>query len=584
MSEASAPEEQPLLSAALEHCVALAARSTTDGIVITDMTGRTLWVNPAYERMTGYSCAELQGRSPGALMQGERTDPAVVAFMRSQRRAGQPFHTEVINYRRDGEPFVADINVFSVYDTIGKTSRYVGIVNDITEAKRVEEQIEHLAYHDTLTGLPNRLLFRDRLDVALLQAQRRQNHLALLAIDINRFKLINDSMGHQCGDLLLKEVAERLYNCVRKCDTVSRIGGDEFVLLLPDLIHSDDVHVVAKKVCAILQPAFHIEGRDIYLTLSLGASVYPEQGQDAETLMRQADIAMHEAKSQGRNSFQIFRDDLNRQASEHLALESGLHEALATDGLRVYYQPLVDLLTGRIVGMEALARWPHPVQGMVGPDRFIPVAEESGLIVPLGAWVMRTACAQLQAWRQAGHEDLHVGVNLSLRQFQQTNLVAQIAEILAETGLPPACLDLEITESLAMDAVEARIATLRELKALGIRLSLDDFGTGYSSLNYLKLLPIDTVKIDRSFMHMTTTDPRDAAIAQAIIAMAHTLHLRVVAEGIDDPAQLAFLRQERCDLLQGFLFSKPVPAEEMGRLLRENVTLETVIAALPKAA
>src|SRR5260221_5659867 len=424
-------------------------------------------------------------------------------------------------------------------------------------------EIEHLAYHDALTGLPNRPLFVDRLIVALAQAGRADQKLAVFFLDLDRFKDINDSLGHSIGDSLLKAVAERIRRCVREGDTVASLGGDEFTLLIPRVEQVEDVAKIAQKVIETLKIPFVINEQELFLTTSIGISLFPNDGIDPETLVRNADSAMYRAKEQGRDNYQLYAPAMNARALERLALENMLRRALKQKELVVYYQPLIDLASGSIFGVEALVRWEHPERGLLLPAPLVSAAGGSGLIIPIGDWVLRTACRQACIWNKRLDSELTVSVILSARQFSQPDLVAQVRSALQETGLRPELLELEITESNAMQNAENTIHTLRELKDAGVRISMDDFGTGYSSLNYLKRFPIDTLKLDQSFVRDVATDARDAAIVSAVIAMAHSLDLKVVAEGVETAEQLAFLRQRHCDTIQGFYFSAPLPADDL---------------------
>jgi len=468
---------------------------------------------------------------------------------------------------RDGRTLATIVGYAApLFDEDGRPRGAIGASLDITERKRAEELVRNLAYHDALTGLPNRLLFQDRLALAVAQAHRHGKGLAVLFLDIDRFKVINDSLGHSVGDLLIREVAVRLRSCLREGDTVARLGGDEFTLLLPDVGQAVDAAKVAKKVLQLVRMPFEIDGRELFVTSSIGISLYPDDGKDAETLVKNADASMYRAKEQGRDHYQLYTPALNETALERLALESSLRKALAHDELRLHYQAILDVATRRVFGVEALLRWQHPELGLVSPGEFIPLAEVTGLILAIGPWVLRTACAQARAW-QSVLPGLRMAVNLSARQFQEANLVGHVTDALADTGLDPRFLQLEITESSAMQNAQSAIQTLRELKALGVGLSIDDFGTGYSSLSYLRRFPIDTLKIDQSFIRDIGTDPDDAAIASAIIALAHTLKLSVVAEGVETPGQLEFLARHGCDRTQGYLFSRPLPAAECQEML-----------------
>jgi diguanylate cyclase (GGDEF)-like protein len=424
-------------------------------------------------------------------------------------------------------------------------------------------EMEHLAYHDALTGLPNRPLYMDRLIMALAQAARINQKVAVFFIDLDRFKDINDSLGHSTGDGLLKAVAERVRRCVREGDTVSRFGGDEFTLLIPRIDQVEDAAKIAQKILETLKIPFSINDHELFVTTSIGISIYPIDGSDPETLVRNADTAMYRAKDQGRDNYQLYAPAMNARALERLALENMLRKALSHRDFVLFYQPVVDMRTKGIVGVEALIRWKHPELGLLSPAHFISAAESSGLIIPIGDWVLRTACKQTKMWQKKIDSDLTVAVNLSARQFQQPNLTEEIAEALEETGLEAKYLELEITESNAMQNAENTIYTLRELKALGVRIAMDDFGTGYSSLNYLKRFPIDTLKLDQSFVREITSDPTDAAIATAVIAMAHSLNLKVIGEGVEKEDQFTWLEKHGCDYIQGYLFSPPLATENI---------------------
>ncbi len=442
----------------------------------------------------------------------------------------------------------------------------------VLATQMAEKQIKHLAYHDTLTGLPNRVLFHDRLQQGLSQARRENYTMGVMFIDLDRFKIINDTLGHDVGDELLKAVAQRLKNSIRQGDTVVRLGGDEFTIILPVINKAEDAAVVAQKILTTLAEPFLLMQQELHITSSIGISLYPDDGDDTQTLIKNADIAMYRAKELGKDNYQFYTADLNARALENIQLENALRHALARDELVLHYQPQIDVESGRIVGMEALIRWNHPELGMVPPERFIPIAEESNLIIPIGEWVLHSACAQARQWRDAGYPPLRMAVNLSAQQFRQKNLLEPIFRALRSNGYEPEHLELEITESLIMQGAGKTIAILEEISEAGIRISLDDFGTGYSSLSYLKRFPIDTVKIDRSFIRDIHTDPNDAAITRAIIAMSHSLKLSVIAEGVETEDQLAFLREQGCDEYQGYFFSQPRPAEELTELLAQSAS------------
>ena len=436
------------------------------------------------------------------------------------------------------------------------------------------EQISHLAYHDALTGLPNRQLFLDRLNLAVHTAHRGGHRLAVFFLDLDRFKVINDSLGHNVGDRLLQMVARRVRGLLREDDTVTRLGGDEFTILAPHIKSEADAITVARKVREVLKQPFVIDGRELFITTSVGISLYPNDGEDAETLLRNADTAMYRAKAQGRDVYQLYTASMNARALEQLTLENALRGAMGRGEFVVHYQPVIDMMSGRIEAMETVLRWRHPELGMLLPSNFIVLAETTGLIVPIGEWVLRSACTQVREWQVMGHGGLRAAVNLSVRQLQHPDLVATVSRILDETELPPSALELEITESIATQSDGGAIDKLRELKRLGVRISIDDFGTGYSSLSALRLFPVDALKIDQSFVRDINVDPNDAAIASAVIALGRSLKLTVIAEGVETEQQLSFLRRQRCDAWQGYLFAQPAPADECaGVLMRGRAEL-----------
>ena len=450
----------------------------------------------------------------------------------------------------------------------------LGMVTCLLEDERqaatlASNEIEHLAYHDSLTGLPNRPLFIDRLFIALNMAERHRTRLAVFFCDIDRFKEINDSLGHSVGDELLRVVAERIRSSVRSEDTVARFGGDEFTLILQKVERVDDAVKIAQKIIDTVKIPFRVGEHELFVTISIGISMYPNDGRDAETLVKNSDTAMYRAKESGRDNFQLYAPAMNARALEKLALENMLRKALTQEELVVYYQPIVDLERNVVCGAEALIRWDHPDLGLLSPAHFISTAEVSGLIIPIGDWVLRNSCKQARSWQKRFGHDLTVSVNLSARQFQQPDLVAKVKQALTEADLDASLLELEITESNAMQNAENTAHLLRELKSLGVRISMDDFGTGYSSLSYLKRFPIDTLKLDQSFVRDLAKDPEDEAIATAVIAMAHSLDLRVTAEGVETEEQLAFLQARGCDAVQGFYFSHPRPPQDLDPLLRD---------------
>jgi len=449
----------------------------------------------------------------------------------------------------------------------------LGITRDITERKLAERRLDYLAHNDHLTGLPNRMQFIERLEYAMADAARNERLVGIVFLDLDRFKYINDSLGHQAGDMLLQEVAVRLSGAVRRGDTVARFSGDEFALVLADMGHVDDATHVAQKILDVFKQPFRLSGRELFVSASLGITLYPFDDRDAPGLLRNADVAMYRAKESGRNSYQFYAAEMTEKATERLSLENDLRSALDRGELLLHYQPIADCKSGRLLGMEALLRWNHSSRGMISPLQFIPLAEETGLIVPIGEWVLRTACQQCKTWHKLGYPSLYVAVNISARQFHRQDLAASIHNILQSCGLHPSSLTLELTESLIMQQADAAIAALRELKAMDMRLSVDDFGTGYSSLSYLKRFPIDTLKIDKSFVRDIPGDADDAAIAGAVITMAHSLGLKVVAEGVETAEQLQFLREHNCDTMQGYYFNRPLPAEQFEVMLKNGTRL-----------
>lgn len=480
----------------------------------------------------------------------------------------------------DGTERIVHAEAEVSWDDEGKPIWMAGIIQDVTERKRAEEQIYNLAYFDSLTGLPNRLLFKEHLGHALAHSIRTKRLAAILFLDLDRFKHINDTLGHGIGDKLLQSVAECLVVCVRKCDTigrgggsdlassVSRLGGDEFTVLLTDIETVQDAARVAVRIINAVSQPFNLDGHEVIITTSIGISLYPDDGKDVVTLIKNADTAMYHAKDQGRNNFQFYNQSMNSTAYERLVLENHLRKALEREEFILHYQPQFDMATGRIIGVEALVRWRHPDLGMVSPALFIPLAEETGLIIQIDEWVLRTACAQNKAWQESGLPPITMAVNLSGQNFIRKNLLETIALIIGETGLDPRRLELELTESVLMKNAREAALTLRALKDMGLHISIDDFGTGYSSLSYLKKFPLDTLKIDQSFVREITSDSDSAAITRAIIAMAHSLKLSVVAEGVETEAQLEFLRENGCNALQGFLFSRPLPADEIFQFIQ----------------
>jgi diguanylate cyclase (GGDEF)-like protein/PAS domain S-box-containing protein len=545
-----------------------AVEQTADAVVITDRHGVIQYVNPAYEQITGYPLKEVLGKNASVVKSGEHGKGFYEELWRTVV-AGQVFRGVMVNRKKDGSLYYEEKTITPLKDAGGNIVRFVSTGKDITQRLQSEERLHHLAHHDPLTGLPNRLLLQDRLKQAMLEAGQNDRLVAVMFLDLDRFKTINDTLGHDIGDALLKTVAERLAICLRPGDTVSRLGGDEFTLILANVAHVDDVTRVAQKILDQFISPFRIGGRDLFVSPSIGITLYPLDEKLPENLLKDADVAMYRAKELGGNRLQFYTPELNLRAARRLELETGLRQALERQEFILHYQPLVDMRTGRIRGMEALLRWQHPEFGLIPPLDFIPLAEEIGLIIPIGEWVLKTACAQIQAWHKIGFPTLQVAVNLSSKQLRDKNLIAAVRQALAESGLEPRYLDLELTESVLMQDMEQATTILKELKAVGISFSLDDFGTGYSSLSYLKRFPIDYLKIDRSFVRDITTDPVGAGLVKAIIAMANVLRIKVIAEGVETYEQLDFLRSHGCDITQGYFCSKPLAAEDFTELLQD---------------
>jgi len=538
-----------------------------EGIVVTDRDARILAVNKAFSEITGYTEAEVLGETPAKFKSG-RHDAAFYKAMWATLTATGRWQGEIWDRRRDGEIFPKWLSISAVRDADGQTLRYVSLFADITHLKESEARLEHLAHFDPLTDLPNRLLFGSRLEHAVEQARRHGQRIAVLFLDLDRFKTVNDSLGHPAGDELLIAVARRIRNRLRVEDTLARLGGDEFVILLEQLEEARTAAVVADNLLQVLGAPYLLSGgHEVFIGASIGISLFPDDADDATRLVSNADAALYHAKEMGRNTYCFYTDALTAAANAHLALETRLRRALERDEFVLHYQPLIDARSGATLGVEALVRWQPPGEALVPPGQFIPIAEETGLIVPLGKWILRAACAQARAWIDAGLPPLVMAVNLSGRQFQSADMVELVRSTLAETGLPARYLELELTESIVMDQAEQAIATLDALKALGLRLAIDDFGTGYSSLAYLKRFPIDKLKIDRGFVEGLADDADDREIAATIIAMARSLKLEVLAEGVETQEQLEILRDLGCAAFQGFLFSRPVPAEAIPALL-----------------
>lgn len=541
--------------------------NSLEGIFITDIAGTILAANAAVSRITGYENDELLGKNPRILKSGRHSKAFYTAMWDSVHLNGQ-WEGEVWNRRKSGDIYPERMSISAIKNEQGRIQNYIGIFIDISKQKEAEKHLFYQAYHDVLTNLPNRALFHDRLDWAILQAKLSQAGCAVLFIDLDHFKYINDTFGHATGDLLLQKIATRLKMCLRENDTLARMGGDEFTVILENYDSRNDVEHTALRIIDALDRPISVDNQELFVSASIGISFYPEDGDTAVMLMKHADVAMYSAKNDGRKRLHFFHTRMEDYSVKRIDMERHLRRALEQGEFRIFYQPQINLISGQIVGAEALLRWERPGTGLIPPSQFIPLAEETGIIIPIGQWVLREASAQCRTWQQSGWKSLRMGVNISPQQFRQINLNATVAEILNETGLEPHFLDLELTESLAMQQVEESMQTLMQLRHQGVQISIDDFGTGYSSLSYLKQFPIDRLKIDRSFIADIATDPNDAAIVVAIIAMAHCLGHEVIAEGVETEEQLKFLKMHGCNEVQGFLFGRPVPADEFSQLLQ----------------
>lgn len=542
-----------------------------DAVICTDVMGKITFLNLVAENLTGWSRREAMGRPMervfhvvGSNSQLPIADPARLAID-CDRIVHIPLDSMLI--RRDGREIPIEDSVAPIHDRQGNATGSVIVFRDVSLARAMSRRIAHSAEHDFLTGLPNRMLFNDRVTQAVSAAPRHNKKVAVLFLDLDGFKYINDSLGHPIGDKLLQSVAKRLVDCVRSSDTVCRQGGDEFVVLLAELEHAEDAAITARRMLEAISETHTIEQRDIHVTTSMGVSVYPDDGADAETLIKNADTAMYQSKENGRQSFTFFRPAMNVRAVERQSIEECLRRALDRQELALHYQPLVNLATGQIRGVEALIRWTHPVRGSIPPTQFIPVAEDCGLILSIGDWALREACTQARTWLDAGLPATTMAVNVSARQFQSEHFLSGILAILEDTGLDPSSLELEITESVLMKRADATAAILRSLRSKGVGVSIDDFGTGYSSLSHLCKFPADALKIDRSIVNQIGGAGEDAAVVTAVISMAHNLNLRVVAEGVETIDELHFLQARQCDAGQGYYFSPPVPPSAFAKLL-----------------
>jgi diguanylate cyclase (GGDEF)-like protein/PAS domain S-box-containing protein len=547
------------------------AEDSADWIWAINMQGQHTYSNQRGAANLGLTAEEFLARDCASLVH-----PDDLALFRktidAATTARQGWTNVVLRWRhRNGQYRILESNASPLFDDAGQLMGFQGVDRDITERRQAEERIEFLAHHDALTGLPNRILLRDRFEHAVAMSERTRSRVAMLYIDLDNFKVVNDTMGHVAGDQLVLEVVARLARCTRESDTISRQGGDEFILLLNNVSDLETVERIANDILGQLAEPVEINGHILNAASSIGIAIYMDDGSDFDSLLQKADAAMYNAKGAGRNTYRFFNEQMNLQAHEHLLLQNRLHQALFRAEFYLVYQPQLETGTGRVTGVEALLRWKNPELGEVVPARFIPVAEECGLIVPIGAWVLEEACRHAQSLRQAGWPELTMAVNLSAMQFRRAGLIETVSGALERSGLPAHLLELELTESILLQDVENNLEMVRQLKSLGVRLSIDDFGTGYSSLSYLKRFAVDRLKIDRSFVRDISTDPDDAAIVRAVIQLARSLRLGIIAEGVETQEQLAFLREEGCDEMQGFLFSRPLLPHALKLFLRDHL-------------
>lgn len=550
-----------------------AIEESSNGIVICkadkEQDNPVIYANRAFTDMTGYSHNEVMGLSPRFLLGADRNQPELDR-LRHCMRSGGSGRVILRNYRKDGSMFWNEVAVAAVHDEEGKIAHFISVFNDVTDRKRYEAALEHQANHDSLTGLPNRNLLQDRLSHAIHQAHREGDKLAVLMLDLDQFKRVNDGLGHNVGDILIQKVAARMRDCVRESDTVARLGGDEFMILTAGVKDERSVASLAQKILKQFERKIDINGHEIIASASVGIAIYPRDGENGDELFRNADTAMYRAKELGRNGFQFYSSEMNNRVRERLNIEQSLREALPRGELSLWYQPKLDLTSGQVWSAEALIRWHHPHNGMISPGDFIPVAEETGLILPIGAWVIEEATRQIGQWRGQEQREVRVAINISAHQFSHGKLAEQITQTLDSLSLRPELLTIEVTETAIMTQMEVTVRQLQALRDKGVLVALDDFGTGYSSLTYLKHFPIDILKIDRSFVVDITKDAQSGAIVETIINLAHNLNMRVVAEGVETQEQLAFLQAHGCDGIQGYLFSKPLPAKEFSTFLRQH--------------
>ena len=569
ITERKAIEEKLLLSDRV-------FKNTSEAIIITKPNGEVVNINQAFTDITGYSREDIIGKNP-RIMKSSRQDKAFYKNMWGTLLDKGKWTGEIWDRKKNGEEYPKSLTINAIKTPNNEVTHYIGIFSDITKSKAAAQQLQQLAFYDSLTNLPNRILFKERLIQEIKMAKRRDTKLAVLFMDLDRFKYINDTLGHTCGDQLLIEAAQRIKSCIRETDTVARLGGDEFTIILTEINSISAIKLTANKIIAALSQKFIIENNEVNIGASIGISMYPNNGTTYDALTKNADTAMYKVKETGRNSYHFFTEELHATIKRRLILEKEMRTSISENSFEIHYQPKVEIDSCKIIGMEALLRWNHPELGTISPLEFIPIAEETGLIIPLGNWIMHQACAQNTIWIKAGYQPLRVAVNLSIRQFEQKDIAEQIQDILSETGLAPEHLELEITESMVMNDINRAILTLKYLRKLGIHISVDDFGTGYSSLSYLKQFPIQCLKIDKSFVDDLCHNTDAAAIVSAIISMASSLDLTVVAEGVETKEQMDFLRKEGCNQMQGYYYSMPLAVQEFTALLHRKMPAHNII-------
>lgn len=539
-----------------------------EGVILTDRNTRILKVNKTFTEVTGYKLQEVFSKTPAILQSGQHGSDFYKDMWTTLKRKGL-WQRQIFNRKKNGEIYPEWLTIHAIKNQKGKVVNYLGLFTDLTNKNLTQDIIHHLAYYDPLTNLPNRLLFHERLKQTLINAKRQKSQFALLFMDLDGFKKVNDSLGHDAGDLLLQEVALRLKKDLRESDTISRLGGDEFTIILDGFNHTNHLSTVLKKILKELSGEFKLNEREVYISVSIGISIYPNDGHDMVELIKNADTAMYAAKEKGKNRYEFYDAAMNRKIIERLTLESCIHIAYNEEQFMVYYQPKINLLTRSVEGAEALIRWKHPVRGFISPAQFIPLAEEIGMIIPIGEWVLRQVCRNMREWKKEFHQDIKISVNLSSLQFRDPNFLKMLELLIIEENIDPKYLEIEITESLLMHDIQSNLSTMKQLKEMGISLSIDDFGTGYSSLKYLKEFPIDVLKIDKSFIDEITTDANDRMLTKSIIDLAHNLEMDVIAEGVETQEQIEFLLRNGCQRVQGFYFSQAVDADSFSAYVQK---------------